>query len=261
MKDRPWYKLISCNVFQRELCTLLAESQALIDPEFLELGLHESPEVLRNTLQARVDEASAKELNVGAGGSSGKHYDAILLGYGLCGNGTAGIQARGVPLVLPRAHDCCTLLLGSRADFLQHFGESLSAPWSSTGFIERGSSYFRASNIGSSIGLGIEYEELVKTYGEENADFVWQTLHPVIEETEMRFIETQETVKLGYKAEISEQAKAEGKDFIQLAGSTRLLRALLAGDWNPEEFLVVPPGATVDPEWDHERIFNARLST
>ena len=41
-------------------------------------------------------------------------YDAILLGYGLCGNGLAGVTARHTRLVLPRAHDCIGILMGSR---------------------------------------------------------------------------------------------------------------------------------------------------
>ena len=40
-------------------------------------------------------------------------YDAILLGYGLCGNGLDGLTARHTRLVLPRAHDCIALLMGS----------------------------------------------------------------------------------------------------------------------------------------------------
>jgi hypothetical protein len=257
------YKLISCNVFQRELCAAIAGQPHLIDPEFLALGLHERPELLRTALQDRIDAVSAAsdataDTPAAWGAAAEKAYDAILLGYGLCGNGLAGLQARSIPLVLPRAHDCCTLLLGSRAAFLEHFGDSLSSSWSSAGYIERGSTYFRSSDMGRSIGYGIEYAELVGKYGEENAAYVWETMHPVIEETQLRYIETDETAGLGYAERMRAQATLEGKEFVLYRGSTRLLRALIAGGWDEEEFLIVPPGARVEPSYDHERIFDAR---
>jgi len=258
MDGRARYKLISCNVFQRELCAILAESPSLVDPEFLELGLHERPDTLRAAVQERVDAASERALDVGTGGASGRSYDAILLGYGLCGNGIAGIRARGIPLVLARAHDCCTLLLGSRSRFLERFGSSLSASWSSAGYIERGSTYFRSSDMGASTGIGMEYAELVERYGEENAAYVWETLHPELKETELRFIETAETAGLGYAETMRAKAAEEGKDFVLIPGSTRLLRALVAGAWESEEFLVVPPGAAIESTYDHERVIAAR---
>ena len=237
------YKLISCNIFQRELCAAIALSPNIVDPEFLEVGLHENSADLKRRLQERADEASN-----GA-------YDAVLLGYGLCGNGLAGLTARGLPLVIARAHDCCTMLLGSRAAFLEAFGESLSASWSSAGYIERSTGIFRHAEPILSSG---EYAELAAKYGEENARYVYDTLHPPIEEKELRFIETPETAHLGFERAMRAKAEEEGKEFRLLRGSSRLLRALVAGSWDPEEFLVVPLGASIAPLYDHERVFEAR---
>ncbi len=249
------YKLISCNVFQRELCVAIAETPNVVDPEFLELGLHESPERLRGRLQERIDEAAAASERAEAASDK---YDAILLGYGLCGNGLSGVAARGLPLVLARAHDCCTILLGSRAEFLARFGDNLSASWSSAGYIERGSTYFRSSDLGRSTGMALEYEELVEKYGEENARYVYDTMHPAIEERELRFIQTPETAALGYAGAMRARAAEEGKEFVLLEGSSRLLRALVAGAWPEEEFLVVPPGASIAPLYDHDRVIEAK---
>jgi hypothetical protein len=259
------YKLISCNVFQRELCAAIADSPNVIDPEFLELGLHEKSESLAERLQSRIDEASAASERAEAAAPAGQSrdrtvgaYDAILLGYGLCGNGLVGMEARGIPLVLARAHDCCTILLGSRSAFLEKFGENMSAGWSSAGYIERGSTYFRVSELGKTTGLGLEYAELVEKYGEDNAQYVWETMHPAMEEKELRFIELPETASLGYAEMMRSRAAAEGKDFRLIEGSSRLLRALVAGDWDEEEFLVVRPGQRIEAIYDHERIVEAR---
>lgn len=250
--DPARYKLISCNVFQRELCIAIAQSPNLVDPEFMELGLHERPGTLRDSLQPRIDAACASSA------LGGERYDAILLGYGLCGNGLAGIRAGSIPLVIARAHDCCTILLGSRAEFLARFGDSLSARWSSAGYIERGATYFRASALGEYSGIGLEYAELVEKYGEENATYVWETLHPEAKETELRYIEIPETAGLGHADTMRAQAQAEGKTFTLLPGSMRLLRALVAGNWDETEFLVVQPGEHIEATYDHERVFEAR---
>jgi hypothetical protein len=253
----PKYKLVACNVLQRELCAAIADSPNVIDPEFLELGLHENPERLRQKLQSKIDEACAASEKA-AGIAASDAYGAVLLGYGLCGNGLAGIEARELPIVIARAHDCCTILLGSRSEFLARFGGNLSASWSSAGYVERGQTYFRASDIGRSAGLGLEYEELVAQYGEENARYVWDAMRPAVEEREIRYIETPETASLAYAEAMREKAAAEGKDFILLRGSSRLLRGLVAGTWDEEDYLVVPPGKRIEPLYDHERVVEAR---
>ena len=92
-------KLISCNVFTREASLCLAESPHLVDAEFTELGEHINADKLRAKIQGMIDEAS----------NSPRPYDAILLLFGLCGNACVNIEARNIPLVIPRAHDCCTV--------------------------------------------------------------------------------------------------------------------------------------------------------
>ncbi len=248
------YKLIACNVFQRELCILLSRTHAIVDPEFLELGLHESPSTLREALQARIDAASGGEGAL----RGGRGYDAILLGYGLCGNGLSGIAARKIPLIIPRAHDCCTVLLGSKTEFLARFGDNPSASWTSSGYIERGSTYLRSSILGQTTGIGLEYAELVEKYGEENAAYVWETLHPELHETELRYIEIPETSGLGHADEMRQRAADEGKEFVLIPGSMRLLGALLAGGVDENEFLHVPPGYVIDPAYDNDRVLTLR---
>ena len=95
------FKMISCEVFARLVYHAAAKSPHILDIEFTELRSHVNPDKLRGQIQTIID-------------STPDHYDAILLGYGLCGNGTAGLKARSIPLIIPRAHDCCTIFLGSR---------------------------------------------------------------------------------------------------------------------------------------------------
>ena len=121
--------LIGCEVIIRELCDAVARSPHVVDARFLSKGLHDrGARVMRAGLQAAIDEAEA----------DAQKYDAIALGYGLCGNGLAGLEARSVPLVLPRAHDCITLLMGSRIEFERYFQDHPGVYYRSTGWVERG---------------------------------------------------------------------------------------------------------------------------
>ena len=51
--------------------------------------------------------------------ATGKGYDAIVLVYGLCNNGIVGLVARDTRVVMARAHDCITLLMGDRQRYLE----------------------------------------------------------------------------------------------------------------------------------------------
>jgi hypothetical protein len=238
-------KLISCDVFIRSVCQEIALTGHIVDPEFTPLGAHENPNTLRNMIQSKIDQAE------------GKGYDAILLAYGLCGNSAVGLKARSIPLIIPRAHDCCTILLGSRQRFLECFKDNLSGRWSSVGYMERGASYLHDTDTGKLLGLNREYEEYVRLYGKENADFIWETLHPKDTNTELIYIETPGLEHLGYLEKFEKEASKEGKTVLVLQGDTKLIHGLLHGNWDEEEYLIVFPGKTIKAIYDHEKIFCA----
>lgn len=242
-------KLISCNVFQREVSWCLARSPHVIDAEFTELGEHARSTSLRQLIQSRINATE----------DSGKKYDAILLLYGLCGNATVGLQARLTPLIIPRAHDCCTILLGSRAKFTEHFGAAPSTPFSSAGYIERGEYFLRTSDGGeTNVERGDAYQALVEKYGEEDAKYVWQEMHPDHDEQKAVFIDLPETSHLGYAAQFEAKAAAAGKQAVQLPGNIRLIANLLNGEWNPQEYLRVPPAGITEGVYDWDEVIRAK---
>lgn len=237
------FKLICCEVFLREACAAIAYSSNTIDPEFTPKGFHEKPEGMRDIIQEKIDEADKMGV-----------YDAVLLGFGLCGNATAGLKARSIPLVIPRAHDCCTIFLGSREKFLENFGDNFSAMWSSAGYMERGDSYLRETDTGKLLGIDKGYDELVEQYGEENAEYIWKSLHPDNYHDELIYITTPETRGLSYLKKMISIADEEGKELKVIDGDMCLLKGLVDGEWNEEEYLIVPPGKEIKPVYDQEKI-------
>ena len=273
-------KFICCDVLFRMACRAAARSRNIIDMEFTQLSSHTEPDVLRKQIQGLIDKADAEGV-----------YEAILLGYGLCGNSTAGLAARTQKLVIPRAHDCCTLFLGSREKFRTSFGERLSSQWSSHGYLERSQEYKGGTDLDKSLGLDRDYAALVEQYGEENAEYIWETLHPAhnIGKDERIYIDVRpfdndEDGDFHYKRFVAAvAAEAEGSppkpaatddaqprhadtagaagaagakpcEIQRIEGSTRLIDMLLDGDWDAGDFLIVPPGMSISPVYDMERV-------
>jgi Protein of unknown function (DUF1638) len=244
-------KLIACNVFMREACWAIAQSPHIIDVEFTELGEHSRPENLRQIIQARIDAVE----------NGPKQYEAILLLFGLCGNSTVGVQARKTPLVLPRAHDCCTILLGSRAKFVEHFGAAPSTPFSSCGYLERGEYFLRTQEDGTTaVETGDNgYKSLVEQYGEEDAKFIWEQMHPQHDANKRAvFIDLPQTQPLGHASRFQLKVLEAGKEYVHLDGDIRLIQNLINGSWAAEEYLTVAPGEIIEGVYDHEKVIRSK---
>jgi hypothetical protein len=243
-------KLIACNVFMREACLGIAHSPHVIDVEFLELGEHVRSDRLRQALQAKIDRAEA----------AAKKYDAILLLYGLCGNAAVGLRVRKTRLVMPRAHDCCTILLGSKQRFQENFEQDPSTPFSSIGYLERGEYFIRTDTGDGQIEYGDQYAALVEQYGEDNAKYIWENMHPESSEAGNKrvvFIDIPETSSLGGEQRFREKAEKEDRQIERLDGDLTLIRRLLHGDWNTEDFLIVEPGQQTAGVYDWTEIVRA----
>ena len=230
-------KLISCEVLYRELASAIARSPHTIDVEFLPKGLHDiGCTGMLQRLQTAVD-AVAPGI-----------YDAILLGYGLCNNGIAGLEPRHAQLVVPRAHDCMTLFLGSRDRYLQYFQDHPGTYFLTTGWIERGepTGELKQLSIQHRNGMDMTYEELVAKYGEDNARYLWdqlcdQTRHY----SQITFVRMGVEPDDSFERHAREKAVERQWSFETIEGSMRLVTALVNGAWDTEDFLIVKPGQRI----------------
>lgn len=238
-------KLICCEVFYREVCMALLDSEHTVFPVFMPKKSHAKPDQLRDSLQKEIDE--------------GDSFDAVLLGFGLCGNATVGLIARRIPLVIPRAHDCCTIFLGSKEAYARHFGHRPSCRWTSGGYMGSDEDYLRDSDVHQFLGMDLTWQQLVEKYGEENAQFIRETLAPKDgSDEQVVYIHTPPYDKFDYRQKVREDALKSRKGFEVIQGDIRLLRMLVRGEWQQDEFLVVPPGHTIEGVYDQHLVLRAK---
>jgi len=231
---------LACEVLARPLYLCAARSAHMVDIQLIQRGLHNQPANLRTVLQAAVDAASEKP------------YDAIVLGYGLCGQATSGITARSKPLVIPRAHDCITLFLGGRARYQQQFEQFPGTYWYAQDYIERddGSGGSLAMGAGVETDMDKVYLEYVEKYGQDNADYLMEVMG-AWKQHYSRAAYVDLGVGNGAAVEASARAQAErrGWAFDRVEGDMVLLRRLLEADWN-EDFLILQPGQKLAMTYD-----------
>jgi len=238
-------KLISCDVLTREVCLLIAKSPHIFDMEFTEKDSHNQSDNLRKFIQEKIDSSVEKK------------FDAILLGYGLCGNATVGLTARDTPIVIPRAHDCCTLFLGAKEKFEQYFKDNPSQPFSSPGYAERSDSPFHDSVLRGDMETDPKYLEYVEKFGEENAKYIYETMYgSKTDNNKLIYIEIPETGNASYADLCQERAAEAGMELVTLEGSLELLRNLIEGNWKEDDFFILKPGQKSVGIYDWEKIID-----
>lgn len=235
-------KCLACEALARPTYLAAAYSPHIVDIEMVQRGLHNRPLHLRDHLQAQVDAC------VGAG------YDAVALVYGLCGQAISGLVARDVKLVIPKAHDCITLFLGSRALYTYQFENFPGTYWYSHDYIERDDGSGSSLSMGSGTDTDLEaaYEEYVTKYGKDNADYLmeamgaWQSHYQRAVFIDMGIADASPV-----EQRARQEAERRGWSFERMAGDLVLIRRLLRGDWE-EDFLVLEPGQVVKMTYDED---------
>jgi len=223
--------VIACDVLYRECARAAANSPHTVTLSFHPLGMHDKPNDLRKVLQAEIDNAS------------GGQYDYILLAYGLCSRVTAGLVAHDTPLVIPRAHDCITLLLGSREAYAREFEGHPGTYYYSCGWIERRGD----GNVSQGVERLAEekFREYVDKYGEENAKYLFE-----VESQWLANYNRTALIDMGmgdierFREFTRNVAVENGWNHDEIRGDPRLVDDLICGRWNPDEFQVVHPGQT-----------------
>ncbi|NLG26514.1 MAG: DUF1638 domain-containing protein [Chloroflexi bacterium] len=235
-------RMLSCEVLARQIYYVAAFAPHVIDIDLVDKGLHSEPDRLRDELQRRLDAVPAGR------------YDVITLGYGLCSNALVGLTCPHTPMVLPRAHDCITLYLGSGERYACEFRETPGTYWYTPDYMERGvtaGSWVALGASSSDADMEQVYNEYVDKYGRDNADYLMEVMGAWQQHySRAAYIETQEIALPDYRDQVRAEAERRGWRFAQLAGSLVILRDLLEGRWDEARFLRIEPGLTIVPTHD-----------
>jgi hypothetical protein len=231
-------KLIGCEVLFREMCDACAHSPHQVDPEFLPKGLHD---LGGRPMAAKIQEVVDRALE--------GVYDAILLGYGLCGNGLDGLTARHTRLVAPRAHDCISLLMGSRERYQAYFEGNPGTYYRSTGWLERGKDLQQLAH--ETMGFDESLEALIGKYGEDNGRYLYEEMTRYRSHySKLTFIETGLEPGPAFVAEAAAEAADKCWSFERLPGDLDWLRRMVNGEWAEAEFVIAAPGQRIVPSYD-----------
>ncbi len=220
--------VITCAVLESEIEHFARQFPHIVSVTKLPQGLHNEPPVLRRELQYAIDQVE-----------SSVRPETVVLGYGLCSRGVEGVKTTAARLVVARAHDCVTLLLGSKERYAAYVAEHPGTYWYSPG-------WNRHHDPPGERRYTTLLRQYTEQYGEDNAQFLMET-----EQSWFSTYDRATYVDLGVTDSVSdvsftkECARYLGWKFDRLHGESSLVHDLLAGEWDSERFLVLEPGETI----------------
>ncbi len=224
----PRLAVITCAVLEDEIRHFAAASPIVTHIHVLEQGLHNDPPALRRQLQEAVDHVERAT-----------DADAIALGYGLCSRGIEGVAARRCRLVITRAHDCITLLLGSRDRYARYVAAHPGTYWYSPGW----NRHHTPPGPDRYHKLREKYEQ---QYGPDNAQYLievesqWMTSY-----SRATYVHLTVGATEADRQYTRDCAAWLGWSYDQVDGDPQLLVNLLGGRWDERDFLVLDPGQTL----------------
>ncbi len=224
------HTVIACEVFKAEMNLLREQVHPSPQILYLEQGLHDRPNELRQRVQLAIDELEAHADSV---------PERIVLGYGLCGRGLAGVSGKKTSLVIPKVHDCIPLLLGVQQSEADSLSQSGSTFWLSPGWL--GCSQVRFVRERK-----MRFEAYREQFGEDSATYLMEVeaswLTHYSRACSIIWPELEGDVYgLGRMV-----AKDAGLSYTEQRGHCGYLKQLLQGGEDPSLFLYLAPGETVD---------------
>jgi len=237
--ESPRIAVIACAVLEDEVAHFADGRPEILRIDKLPQGLHNTPDDLRTRVQQTVDEVERDS-----------RIDTIVLVYGLCSRGTEGVVAQRCRLIVPRAHDCITLLLGSKQRYAEYVREHPGTYWYSPG-------WNRHHIPPGPVRYNHYYEQYRERYGEDNAEYLmeqeqhWFRTYDRATYVDLTVGATDED--LTYTAYCADWLKWK---FDRVTGDPALLADLLTGPWDDDRYCVLEPGQTLRMTAD-ERVIEA----
>lgn len=221
----PAMALIICDVFEPELALVMPGASHVIEQRLFEIGLHDRPEIMRVELQKGIDALGERE-----------DIEVIALVYGLCGCGTVGLHSARQRLVIPRAHDCRTVFLGSKELFASREQACPGCYYYTPGWnrARRVPGPEREASLKESYGKQFDPEDVEFLLESERE--MWASYNTTA------FIDHGTADSAREAAYTKECAEWLGWRYEYVRGDPTLLHDLVWGPWDADRFQLIEPG-------------------
>ena len=138
--------LIACKTLEDEVTQALNNTDQAFAVHWIESGLHNYPDKLRETLQHCIDEITDCEY--------------IVMAFGLCGNALLDLCSRNATLVIPKVDDCISLFLGGN-DQRRQMESSAKSYYLTSGWLRYENNIWK------------EYQRSLEKYGPEKTKYIF----------------------------------------------------------------------------------------
>jgi N-methylhydantoinase A/oxoprolinase/acetone carboxylase beta subunit len=245
--------VIACAVLAIDMKHCAKKLGLDIEYKFLEARLHNNPTMLKKKLQIAIDEISVTGL-----------CNRIIIGYGICGKGTIGVQSHQVPMVIPKVHDCISLFLGGDEEYQQQFKKYPGTYYLSAGWCDEKTEPMSQRNQWAYFGeQKLYFNDLVKKHGKKAAQHTFNFLNSWQKNYQRAaFIETGIKNSSQYEKFAREMAREYNWKYHKINGSQSLIEKMITAEKSTADILFVPPGHVIEfdaiqstlsanPVWDH----------
>ncbi|MEI6673617.1 MAG: DUF1638 domain-containing protein [Verrucomicrobiota bacterium] len=225
MKPPPPIALLICDVFEKELALVTAGATHIIEQRMLEIALHDRPEIMRGVLQQAVTELDQRD-----------DIEAIVLVYGLCGCGVVGLHAARHPLVIPRAHDCRAVFLGSKEEFARRQDACPGCYYYTPG-------WNLARRVPGPDRVAFLQETLSQKFDPEDVEFLIESEQGMWASYDTAAFIDMGTPEAAREAAYTQACAQElGWNFEHIQGDLALLHDLIWGPWDAGRYQIIAPG-------------------
>jgi len=222
--------VIACKILTPDLQQAAKKLGIDVDFEFLPFGLHNTPAKLAVEVQNVINKVAG----------SGK-YSRIVLGYGICGKGTNGIKAVDIPLVIPQAHDCITLFLGSNAAYKEQFEKCPGTYYFTKGWFDENPNYE------TTLRIGLNIETPGKIYTEDELKVLEEFLSGW-QKNYSRAVFVRSSLNADdakYRQFTQKIAQGYNWNYEEIFGNTELFEKMLVAEKSDDDILVIEPGQSI----------------
>jgi hypothetical protein len=210
--------IVACRVMEPELSAIAEQLARPPAITYLEQSLHRTPHQMPGRIMDALKTVPADH--------------AAVLCYGLCANGIVGVTAPPGGLIVPKAHDCITFFLGSRAAYETIFTQTPGVYYLTPGWVAEGKDP-----------IGIMRGEYTERVGESAAE--WVMREELKHYRRITFIDTGAGDAPALREKARENARFFDMEYTELKGDPRFFRMMMEGPYDSGDFLFFPPGEVV----------------